>query len=67
MTKYLWTPALQSRYNAIYSYLKNGLKLNINKDDYVEKLIDNYFIILLIMINGVIQQKKTIYLLWLEN
>ena len=38
MTKYPWTPALQSRYNAIYSYLKNGLKLNINKDDYVEKL-----------------------------
>jgi len=38
MTKFAWTSSHQTRYNAIYSYLKNSLKLDINKDDYVEKL-----------------------------
>ena len=38
MTNFKWTPALQTKYNAIYSYLKNTLKLDVNKDDYVEKI-----------------------------
>ena len=36
-----WTKAHQERYDAIYSYLKT-LKLDINKDDYVEKLNYRY-------------------------
>ena len=38
MTNYKWTPALQTKYDAIYSYLKKTLKLDVNKDDYVEKV-----------------------------
>ena len=38
MTNFKWTPALQTKYNAIYSYLKNTLKLDVNKDDYVETI-----------------------------
>lgn len=38
MTNFKWTPALQTKYNAIYSYLKNTLNLDVNKDDYVEKI-----------------------------
>ena len=36
-----WTKAHQERYDAIYSYLKT-LNLDINKDDYVEKLNYRY-------------------------
>ena len=36
--KILWTSQHQERYNAIFSYLKNSLGLNINKDDYIETL-----------------------------
>ena len=38
MTNFKWTPALQTKYDAIYSYLKKTLKLDVNKDDYVEKV-----------------------------
>ncbi len=38
MTNFKWTPALQTKYDAIYSYLKKTLKLDVNKDDYVEKI-----------------------------
>ena len=38
MTNFKWTPALQTKYSAIYSYLKNTLKLDVNKEDYVEKI-----------------------------
>ena len=38
MTNFKWTPAHQTRYNTVYSYLKKDLKLDINKDDYVEKI-----------------------------
>jgi len=38
MTNFKWTPALETKYSAIYSYLKNTLKLDVNKDDYVEKI-----------------------------
>jgi len=38
MTNYKWTPALQTKYDAIYSYLKKTLKLDVNKDDYVETI-----------------------------
>ena len=37
-----WTKAHQQRYDAIYSYLKNSLKLDINKEDYVEKINYRY-------------------------
>jgi hypothetical protein len=36
--KLLWTSQHQERYNAIFSYLKNSLGLNINKDDYIETI-----------------------------
>jgi hypothetical protein len=38
MTNFKWTPALQTKYDAIYSYLKKTLKLDVNKDDYVETI-----------------------------
>ncbi len=38
MTNFKWTPALQTKYDAIYSYLKKTLKLDVNKEDYVEKI-----------------------------
>ena len=38
MTNFKWTPVLETKYNAIYSYLKNTLKLDVNKEDYVEKI-----------------------------
>ena len=31
MTNFKWTPAIQTKYSAIYSYLKNNLKLDLNK------------------------------------
>jgi len=36
--KLTWTSQHQERYNAIFSYLKNSLGLNINKDDYIETI-----------------------------
>ena len=33
-----WSAAHQQRYNAIFTYLKNGLQLDINKDDYMNTL-----------------------------
>jgi len=38
MTNFKWTPALQTKYDAIYSYLKKTLKLDVNKDDHVETI-----------------------------
>jgi hypothetical protein len=37
--KFIWSPAHEERYSAIYSYLKNGLQLkNINKEDYISTI-----------------------------
>ena len=36
--KYLWTNAHQQRYDAIYNYLKNSLRLNIEKEIFVESI-----------------------------
>jgi hypothetical protein len=33
-----WSAAHQQRYNAIFTYLKNGLQLDINKDDYINTI-----------------------------
>lgn len=42
MTNSDWSKAHQQRYDAIYSYLKNTLQLDINKVDYVEKINSRY-------------------------
>jgi hypothetical protein len=36
--KYLWTNAHQQRYDAVYNYLKNSLRLNIDKETFVETI-----------------------------
>jgi len=36
--KYSWTTAHQQRYDAVYNYLKNSLRLNIDKETFVETI-----------------------------
>jgi len=36
--EFIWTTAHQQRYSAIYTYLKNELQLDINKDNYIETI-----------------------------
>ena len=36
--KLIWTTQHEERYNAIFSYLKKSLGLNINKDDFIETI-----------------------------
>ena len=33
-----WSDIHEARYNALFSYFKNILQLNINKEDYIEKM-----------------------------
>jgi hypothetical protein len=35
---FIWSSILQTRYNALFNYLKNTLHLNINLDDYIDKM-----------------------------